>query len=101
LGLPFLPFLGTLVALSVSFTWLHNQTGGSIWTAIFFHWIYTCAGQVIFSAVSEYPSFHWYAMIPYVLIAIAVAFLWIGQKKVLHMDGSLDGHLADRQGHKS
>ena len=35
------------MALSVLFTWLHNNTSGSVWTAVFFHWICTCsAGPV-------------------------------------------------------
>lgn len=76
LAIPFVPFLITLLTMSVLFTWLHNHTRASIWTAIFFHWIYTFTSQVVSSGVAQYPSFHWYGMILYVLIAVVVIVLW-------------------------
>lgn len=36
----FLPLI-IIGPLSIGYDWLHNNTGRSIWTAIFFHWIYT------------------------------------------------------------
>jgi uncharacterized protein len=75
-GIPFLPFLFTLMAISIAFAWLHHHTGGSIWTAIFFHWIYTCAGQVIASGIPQTPQNAWFSCIPYVIIAGLVVQVW-------------------------
>jgi membrane protease YdiL (CAAX protease family) len=36
------PMLGT-TTISVLYTWAYNNTGGSIWSAVFFHWIYISA----------------------------------------------------------
>jgi len=47
LAMPFIGFIGGLVAVSVLFTWLHNSTHGSIWTAMFFHWVYSYSVQVV------------------------------------------------------
>jgi hypothetical protein len=44
--------------------WLYNQTGGSIWTAIFFHWIYTYAAQVVSTGVTRSPLFNWLVYLP-------------------------------------
>jgi uncharacterized protein len=76
LAIPFIPFACILIALSICMTWLHNHTAGSIWTAIFFHWIYTYSSQVVSSGVVQYPAYHWYGMIPYVLIALVVIAIW-------------------------
>ena len=76
LSLPFLPFLLTLVGLSVVFAWLHHQTGGSIWTAIFFHWVYTYASQVISSSLGQNPLYNWLACAPYLIVAGLILFFW-------------------------
>ncbi len=76
LGIPFLGFVCGVTALSVLFTWLHNNTGGSIWTAIFFHWIYTYTAQVIASGVSRSPAYNWLEYSPYVIIAVIIVALW-------------------------
>ncbi len=47
LDFPFLGFLTGVISQSVLYAWLHNRTGRSIWTAVFFHWIYTFEGQVV------------------------------------------------------
>jgi membrane protease YdiL (CAAX protease family) len=75
-GLPFLPFLITLTTLSIVFAWLHQHTARSIWTAIFFHWIYTCAGQVVSSGIPQTTQNAWFSCIPYVVIAGLVMLVW-------------------------
>jgi membrane protease YdiL (CAAX protease family) len=76
LGIPFVPFFFTILGLTVLFTWQHNATGGSLWTAIFFHWIYTYASQTVSSGVIQYPIYHWFGTIPYLLAALLVIAFW-------------------------
>jgi uncharacterized protein len=76
LGVPFLGFAAGIIALSVIFTWLSNNTGSSIWAAIFFHWIYTYFGQVIATGVTRTPLFNWLEYLPYVLFALVIVAIW-------------------------
>lgn len=76
LGLPFLPFLFTLAALSVCYGWLHNNTDRSIWTAIFFHWVYTYFSQVVSTGTGQTILFSWLKCIPYVIAAALVIAAW-------------------------
>lgn len=39
----FLGFMLGTTTISVLYSWAYNNTGGSIWSAVFFHWIYTYA----------------------------------------------------------
>lgn len=84
LEIPFTGFLCGVTALSILFTWLHNNTGGSIWTAIFFHWIYTYAAQVIASGVTRSSLYNWLEYVPYILIAVVVVAVW-GPKTLVRM----------------
>jgi membrane protease YdiL (CAAX protease family) len=72
LKIPFIGFLCGLIALSVIFTWLHNNTNGSIWTAIFFHWIYTYTAQVVASGATRSPLYNWLEYLPYIVAALLV-----------------------------
>lgn len=76
LGLPFIGFLVGMMAVSVLFTWLHNNTAGSIWTAIFFHWLYTYSAQVVDSGVTRSVLYNWLGSVPYIMIAIIVVLIW-------------------------
>lgn len=69
-------FMIGLVALSILFTWLHNNTARSIWTAVFFHWLYTYAGQVVASYVTRSPVYNLLEYLPYVLTALIVVIIW-------------------------
>jgi hypothetical protein len=69
---PFTGFLVGVTALSILFTWAHNNTGGSIWTAVFFHWIYTYSLEVTGTGVVRSPVYNWLEYSPFVLIAIIV-----------------------------
>jgi membrane protease YdiL (CAAX protease family) len=75
-SIPFLPFLITLVCLSIAFAWLYQQTRRSIWGAIFLHWIYTYAAQVMSTGIPQTPQNAWLACIPYIIIAGLFALLW-------------------------
>jgi membrane protease YdiL (CAAX protease family) len=76
LGVPFLGFAAGLIAVSVIFTWLANNTGSSIWAAIFFHWIYTYSGQVIATGVTRTPLFNWLEYLPYIFFALVIVAIW-------------------------
>jgi uncharacterized protein len=76
LGLPFLPFLFKLAALSVCYGWLHNNTGRSVWTAIFFHWMYTYSSQVVSTGTSQTTLLSWLSCIPYMIAAAVVIAAW-------------------------
>jgi uncharacterized protein len=73
---PFVGFVFGVTALSVLFTWLHNNTGGSLWTAVFFHWIYTYAGQVVGSTVVRSSAYNWLEHSPFILAALVVVVIW-------------------------
>jgi uncharacterized protein len=81
LKMPFLGFFCGVVALSVLMAWLHNHTKGMIWTAIFFHWIYTYSGQVVATGATRHAVYNWLEYIPYILAAILIAFIWIREMK--------------------
>jgi membrane protease YdiL (CAAX protease family) len=76
LAIPFGGFLAGLMAVSILFTWLHNNTHGSIWTAIFFHWIYTYPAQVLASGVTRSALYNWLEYLPYCLLALLVVIIW-------------------------
>jgi hypothetical protein len=75
-AIPFVGFLVGMMAVSVLFTWLHNNTAGSIWTAIFFHWLYTYSAQVVASGVTRSVLYNWLGYVPYIIIAIIVVLIW-------------------------
>ena len=76
LHIPFIGFMAGLVALSVLFTWLHNNTGRSIWTAVLFHWLYTYAGQVVASGVTRSVPYNWLEYSPFFVAALVVTLSW-------------------------
>ncbi len=76
LAISFVGFLLGMMAVSVLFTWLHNNTAGSIWTAIFFHWLYTYSAQVVASGVTRSGLYNWLGYVPYISIAIIVVLIW-------------------------
>lgn len=71
-----LGFLVGLVALSVIMTWLNNNSSGSIWAAIFFHWVYTYGGQVVASGVTRSTVYSWIEYAPYIVLALIVLAVW-------------------------
>lgn len=81
-AIPFGGFLAGMLALSILFTWLHNNTHGSIWTAIFFHWIYTYPAQVLASGVTHSALYNWLEYLPYCLLALLVVIIWKPHKLV-------------------
>jgi hypothetical protein len=82
LKIPFIGFACGVIALSVLMAWLHNHTNGMIWTAVFFHWIYTYAGQVVASGVTRNAAYTWLEYLPYILEAILISVIWIREIRV-------------------
>ena len=76
LGIPFLGFACGVTATSVIYAWLHNNTSGSVWTAVFFHWMYTYSMQVVATGVVRSGLYNWLEYLPYILIAALVAAVW-------------------------
>jgi uncharacterized protein len=79
LGVPFVGFLIKLVASSVLYTWLYNNTQQSLWSAILLHWLYTYAAQVLSSGAIRSPGYNWLEYIPYVIMAAVVVLVWKAQ----------------------
>jgi membrane protease YdiL (CAAX protease family) len=76
LGIPFIGFLIGLMASSILYTWLYNNTKQSLWSAILFHWLYTYAAQVLSSGVTRSPLYNWLEYLPYVTMAAIVVLIW-------------------------
>ena len=72
LGIPFIGFLVGLMANSIFYTWLYNNTKQSLWSAILLHWLYTYAAQVLLSGVTRSPLYNWLECLPYVVMAFVV-----------------------------
>jgi membrane protease YdiL (CAAX protease family) len=76
LGFPFIGFLVGLMANSIFYTWLYNNTKQNLWSAILLHWLYTYATQVLFSGVTRSPLYNWLEYLPYVTMAAIVVLIW-------------------------
>jgi membrane protease YdiL (CAAX protease family) len=71
-NIPFISFMTGLIAISIIYTWIFNNTGQSVWSAIFFHWIFTYALQVVASSVVRTPMYDWIEYLPYVVVSIVI-----------------------------
>jgi membrane protease YdiL (CAAX protease family) len=76
LGIPFIGFLVNLMASSILYTWLYNNTKQSLWSAILLHWLYTYTAQVLLSGVTRSPLYNWLEYLPYVIMAVVVVLIW-------------------------
>jgi membrane protease YdiL (CAAX protease family) len=76
LGFPFISFMVGIMANSVFYTVLYNNTKQSLWSAILFHWLFTCATQVVSSGVTRSPFYNWLEYLPYVIMAAIVVLIW-------------------------
>jgi len=76
MGVPFIGFLIKMVASSILYTCLYNNTKQSLWSAILLHWLYTYAAQVLSSGVTRSPLYNWLEVLPYVLMAAIVVVIW-------------------------
>ncbi len=76
LKFPFIGFMLGLTSTSVIYSWLHNRARGSIWMAIFFHWIYTYFAQVVATGVTRSPIYNSLEYVPHILITLLVVLIW-------------------------
>jgi membrane protease YdiL (CAAX protease family) len=75
-GFPFIGFLIKMMASSILYTWLYNNTQQSLSLAILLHWLYTYAAQVLSSGVTRSPLYNWLDCLPYVIMAAIVVLVW-------------------------
>lgn len=80
LAIPFFSFMTKILTTSILYTWIFNSTQKNLWSAIFFHWIFTYAAQVVDSGVIRSPLYNWLEGLPYVAIAIVVTLIWKPKK---------------------
>lgn len=76
LHLPFVGFLVGTIAVSITYTWLNNNTNNSIWAAILLHWLHTYVAQVNSTGVTRSSKYNWLEFAPYVLMAIVIVAIW-------------------------
>jgi membrane protease YdiL (CAAX protease family) len=75
--IPFLGFMLGTTTVSVLYTWAYNNTGGSIWSAVFFHWVYTYALDTLGVGMTPPPAdYQWLQYVPYILITVVVVVIW-------------------------
>jgi len=79
MGVPFIGFLIKIMASSILYTWLYNNTKQSLWSAILLHWLYTYAAQVLLAGVTRSPLYDWLEYLPYVTMAAIVVLIWKAQ----------------------
>jgi membrane protease YdiL (CAAX protease family) len=65
-----------ILAISILYIWLYNNTQQSLWSAILLHWLYTYAAQVLLSGVIRSPLYNWLEYLPYVTMAAIVVLIW-------------------------
>jgi uncharacterized protein len=88
MGVPFLGFLIKLMATSVLYTWLYNNTQRSLWSAILLHWLYTYSAQVL-SSSGRTPLYNSLEFLPYVLMAAVVVLVWKRQSSHSPLNGQV------------
>lgn len=76
LGIPFAGFLLSLTSTSVLYTWLHNRARGSIWMAVFFHWIYTYFAQVVSTGVTRSAVYNGLEFVPPIILVLLIVWVW-------------------------
>jgi membrane protease YdiL (CAAX protease family) len=86
--IPFLGFMLGTTTVSVLYTWAYNNTGGSIWSAVFFHWVYTYALDTLGVGMTPPPAdYQWLQYVPYILITVVVVVIW-GPKTLTRQQGT-------------
>ena len=75
--LSFIGFLVGTTAVSVLYTWAYNNTGASIWSAVFFHWIYTYVIDTPGVGMTPPPpDYQLLQYVPYIIIIVIVVAVW-------------------------
>lgn len=74
-NLSFFAYLLTVTSSSFIYTYIYIRTKQRLFSAIFFHWIYTYGIQVVYSSVVRTNLFNWLEIVPGVLIALVFIIL--------------------------
>lgn len=74
-NLPFPAFLISVTGISFAFTYFYLKTDKSIFSAIFFHWIYTYLIQVVNSTITRTDLYNWLEFIPAFIVGLIFAIL--------------------------
>lgn len=69
-GLPFWVFLISVTSTSFVYTWFYLKTGGSLFSAIFLHWIFTYVMQVLASSTERTDLFNQTEFLPALILGI-------------------------------
>ncbi len=80
LSMPFLPFLLTVTSSSFIYTFVYLRTNQSVFSAIFLHWVYTYALEVVSSGIVRSDLFMWLECLPAILIGTTFAIILRKQK---------------------
>jgi membrane protease YdiL (CAAX protease family) len=76
-NMSFMGFLVGTTTTSILYTWAYNNTGGSIWSAVFLHWLYTYALDTLSVGMTPPPAnYQWLQYVPYILIVAVVIVVW-------------------------
>lgn len=83
-NLSFLVFFVAVVSSSYVYTYFYIKTNGSIFSAIFIHWIYTFSLQVVFTNITRTNVlFNYLEFLPFILSALVFANL-LNKKRGLY-----------------
>ncbi len=80
LSMPFLPFLLSVTSSSFIYTFVYLRTNQSVFSAIFLHWVYTYALEVVSSGIVRSNLFMWLECLPAILIGTIFAVILRKQK---------------------
>ncbi|MTI94630.1 MAG: CPBP family intramembrane metalloprotease [Firmicutes bacterium] len=87
LGMPFLPFLLSVTSSSFIYTYVYLRTNRSVFSAIFFHWVYTYALTVVSSGITRTSLYNWLECVPAVLIGLVFALI-MGKSRSSTIEGA-------------
>ena len=76
LNMPFIGFMLGITSLSVQYAWLHNNAKGSIWMAVFFHWVFTYTAQVVATGVNRTPMYNMLEYTPHLFLTLLIVWIW-------------------------
>ena len=76
LGLAITAFIIAIVPLTVLYTWLHNNTARSVWTALLFHTTNRLASETLGSLISPGRADYVVEMVAAILMGAIVVTIW-------------------------
>ncbi|KAJ50161.1 hypothetical protein BD780_000947 [Clostridium tetanomorphum] len=74
-NLSFLTFMISITSSSFIYTYIYIKTHGKLFTAVFFHWIYTFLSDVVHGGIVKSNLFNLLEFVPAFLIGLVFAFM--------------------------